>query len=168
MRVTHICYAFFALPDGTHCAIVTIGPFYGLVHSRLPHGAPTMSETLPAKPKPRIIVELQDDGSIIIESYHQGSRFRDHVSRYFTGNAVLDALSHQKNLLDNAAEEKRIRQEREEAARHRRVWNNVAFGHSNNSRGFGIAFANKTVGVISRTPKEPKEPAAPVATLDLI
>lgn len=127
-----------------------------------------MDSSLPTKPKPRVIVELQDDGSIVIESYHQGSRSRDHVSRYFAGNALLDALDYQKRLIDNAAEEKRLRQEREEAKRHRRVWTGVAYGTST-SRGHGIAFANKTVGRISRTPKEPTVPSdAILATADLI
>lgn len=126
-----------------------------------------MDSSLPTKPKPRVIVELQDDGSIVIESYHQGSRSRDHVAAYFCEVAVMDALRLQKRLLDNAAEAKRLRQEKEEAARHRRVWWGVAAG-TGQSRGHGIAFANKTVGVISRTPKAPAEPKPDYATADLI
>lgn len=128
-----------------------------------------MSATAQTKPRPRIIIEMQDDGTLVIESYTNGQRSREVTYRGFEMVAIREELDRQRRQIDNAAEEKRLRLEREEAARHRRVWNQTAFGHANNSRGFGIAFANKTIGPIGRTPKEPTVPTdAVVASVDLL
>lgn len=110
--------------------------------------------------KPRIIIEAQPDGSLVLESYINGQRSRELLTRGFEMIAIKDELARQARAIENAAEEKRLRQEREEASRHRRVWTGVAENH-------GIGFANRTVGQIARTQKEPTYPMA-IATPDLI
>lgn len=125
-------------------------------------------ETTPGtKPKPRIILEMQPDGTLIVESYTNGARSRETLYRGFEMVAIMDELNRQKTLIESAAERKAVEQERREAALHRRVWHGVAGGTST-SRGHGVAFANKTVGPLSRTPKEPKPAPISYATADLL
>ena len=121
-----------------------------------------------AKPKPRLIVEQQDDGTLVIEIYVNGSRSRRTVTFGFEAFEIKEALAEQKRAID--AQAARKARELEEAAqrRHNQVWSYVAQNH-------GVGFANKTVNGVNslaqRARVDQKErPEQPTlkAMLDLI
>ena len=98
-----------------------------------------MSETNNAVHKARIVLELSADGSdVILECYRNGQRQRLMLTRGQEWWEALDALKLQQRDIDNAAERKAQRKEREALARHRRVWIDAAENH-------GAGFAKQVI-----------------------
>ena len=99
-----------------------------------------MSDTTPppAQPKPRIIVELQPDGSLVMESYVDGNRKRLELQLGFEAFEIKEELRTiaRRNLAQ--AERKAAAKREMENKRHSQVWRYVAENH-------GVGFANRTV-----------------------
>jgi hypothetical protein len=95
-------------------------------------------------PKPRIILELQEDGSYSIISFINGAQVRETIQPGLLEFQVRDALAQQANRHRNAAERK-LRADAAKADQlHRKVWSVSAA-----SRGQGEAFANRVIGPIA-------------------
>jgi hypothetical protein len=105
------------------------------------------------KPRPRVILEQQDDGSLVLEYYINGNRTRETLSRGFEMIAVRDALAFQARDIVAAAERKQIMHDIEAAARHRRVWQ-IAASRTNQ----GVEFANRVIGPINGHTHAAKSP----------
>lgn len=101
----------------------------------------------------RIILELGPDGSVTIEQYINGSRYREKVPPGFERQYALDALARQKRDIDAEAERKAEKLDAEEKRRHRNVYWTTRFNH-------GEAFANKTVGNLPATAATAKQARA--------
>jgi hypothetical protein len=125
---------------------------------------------------PRIILEQQADGTIVMETYLDGARSRFPLAKGLEIIEIREELRQQASRIASAAERKALREAELEAAKHRRVWTNVAYGEYGGSRGHGAEFANRTVGKINLNPVSnptvTKEPTAPkgdfVAATDLL
>ena len=105
------------------------------------------------KPKPRIVIELQDDGAWHIISFLAGAQVREAILPGLVEFQVRDALQEQRNR-HAAAAERAARKAQEDAAKlHRKVWFQTAYGVDGN-RGQGESFANKFVGPIKVNRKE--------------
>jgi hypothetical protein len=98
-----------------------------------------MTET---KPKPRLIVEQQDDGTLVLELYINGSRSRRNVTFGFEAFEIKEALAEQKRSIEAQAARKAQELELAAQRRHSQVWSYVAQNH-------GVGFANKTVNGVS-------------------
>jgi len=125
-----------------------------------------MSDTTLRPFLPRLVLEQQPDGSLIIESYLNGMRHREVLDKGFELYTMLENLAEQKRAIESKEERARLRREQEEKSRHRRVWTGVAYG-TDTSRGHGAAFADKTInggegfGPNCRKKElKPKKPAA--------
>ena len=94
---------------------------------------------------PRVVIELTPNGTYIAEYYRNGQRERVPLNRDEVGWGVQDALSSIARDRKAQAERKQAKADGEALSRHRRVWNNVAYG-TDGARGHGADFANKTVG----------------------
>lgn len=99
------------------------------------------------KIRPRVIIELQPDGTFVLETYINGARSRYNISPAF--QEVAHALFEKLKEINNAEERAAARKLKEAEARHKRVWTNVAADH-------GTHFANQTVGALERPNPKPK------------
>ena len=90
------------------------------------------------KVRARVIIELDDAGRIVMESYTNGSRLRQSLSRGDEWWAILDELRMQRKRLESA--EQRKAEKATEASRklHRKVWIDAA-------EKFGSGFAQATI-----------------------
>lgn len=113
-----------------------------------------MSETQTTA-KPRIILEQQDDGTIVIEHYINGARTRVPVAQGMLNWEIAGALGEQRNNLMAQRERQEAKRKQEEIDRHNRVYTWTAEAH-------GVAFANRTVG-IAKTRIEQKPKAAVIS-----
>ena len=96
-----------------------------------------MSEKQPI-PKPRVIIEQQPDGSLIMESYINGSRKRIELQLGFEAFEIKDELRTQAKAIASYAERERERIAEAANKRHNQAWRYVATNH-------GVEFANRTV-----------------------
>lgn len=123
---------------------------------------------LPIAP-PRIIVEMTSADDWTVEFYLNGSRCRESAPPYMISELVKDCMARVEADRKAAALRAHNEKLRRANERHRRVWKAVAYGaHGGYARGFGTAFANKTVGKIGPERKEPKAPKYDGATVDLL
>ena len=111
------------------------------------------------KPKPRIVIELQDDGAWHIISFANGAQQREAILPGLVEFQIRDALAEQRNRHTAAAERAAQRQQDEAAKLHRKVWQISA-----DSRGQGVAFANRVIGPIPVNRRE--NPSAKDNVLD--
>lgn len=107
-----------------------------------------MSETK-TTPRPRIIVELQTDGTLIAECYLNGSRLRENLNRGFELFEIKEMLVRIDNNIKSAAERKAEALAEKEKARHGTVWRYVAENH-------GVGFANRTVNGVNSLKRNAK------------
>ena len=119
----------------------------------------------------RVVVEMTSQDEWTVEFYLNGARCRESAPPYMISELVKDCIHRVE--ADRKAAELRRRNEKARQAneRHRRVWKSVAFGaHGGYARGFGAAFANKTVGPIGRSEAKTKVVRKDVipATVDLL
>ena len=89
--------------------------------------------------KPRVIVEMNANGSLSLRSWSNGQESVIPLNRGQEYWEILDALKRQQREIDRKKEEHLQKQSNAEAALHRRVWQNTAEMH-------GVAFANRTIG----------------------
>ena len=115
--------------------------------------------------KPRLIVEMQPDGSLSVETIINGARLQEPLTDGYEIVTIRQILGDMRRAIEAEAARKTALREAEENARHRKVWRNVAYG-IDGSRGHGSAFADKTVGKISATQK--LTPDTVLATEDLL
>lgn len=102
---------------------------------------------------PRVIIQLNPDGTYQMESYINGQRAVTRLSSFDFQHMIVNELAAKQREIDNAAQRKAERLAKEEKDRHYRVWRNVAAGYGNNP-GFGAHFANKVIGPKSAKPKQ--------------
>jgi hypothetical protein len=109
--------------------------------------------------RPRLIVELQPDNTLRVETVINGQRHQECLwpgDEIYTIRSILQDM---KRAIDAEAERKAALRAAEENSRHRRVWRNVAADH-------GELFANKTVGKIASASR--LKPDMDLATEDLL
>lgn len=95
------------------------------------------------KPKPRIVIEQNDDGTWDIISFINGAQVRERIQVFQMEYQVRDALAEQANRHRNLAERAQRRAQDEAAKLHRKVWQISAA-----TPGQGTAFANRVIGPI--------------------
>lgn len=117
---------------------------------------------------PRVIIELQPDGSLMVESYVNGSRTKLPLTFGFEAFEIREALAHIKRQRAEYAKLQAEKAVAAEKARHGQVWRYVAENH-------GIGFANRTVNGVkslkrnAKVEQKQKQPSASVkAMIDLI
>lgn len=100
-------------------------------------------------PKPRIVLELQPDGSYTIISFVNGSQVSEAIQPGGLIHQVRDALQEQRNRHTNAAARAaRLAAERADKL-HKQVWQISAA-----TPGQGVAFANRVIGPIPVNKRE--------------
>lgn len=98
---------------------------------------------------PRVIIELQVDGSLMVESYVNGMRSKLPLNFGFEAFEIREALAHIKRQRAEYAKQQIEKAEAAAKARHGQVWRYVAEGH-------GIGFANRTVNGVSSLKRNAK------------
>ncbi len=91
--------------------------------------------------RPRLVMEMQDDGTIVAEIYLNGQRQRVALTRGMEGMQARELLSRVVNDRQRQAERALAKREAEELSRHRRVWTHCA-----EAPGQGVGFANRVIG----------------------
>lgn len=118
--------------------------------------------------RPRIIVELQPDGTFVLETYTNGARTR---TVPFAGDEwyeIKQALRAKQNEINDNEARKIARKAKEDNLRHRKVWKDVAYG-TTTTRPYGEHYANKTIGPIEQLRQHPAVPVGtPLADLERI
>ena len=115
--------------------------------------------------KPRLIVELQSDGSLSVETIINGARLQEPLTDGYEITTIRQILGDMRRSIEAEAARKAALREEEENRRHRRVWRNVAYG-IDGSRGHGASFADKTVGKMRSA--QTLKPDTVLATEDLL
>jgi hypothetical protein len=111
-------------------------------------------ETTTPAPKPRVIVELQPDGTLVMEYYTNGQRSRDTLTLGFEAFEIKDQLRNQAQHLATAAERKAAALAEAASRRHNQAWRYVATNH-------GIEFANRTVNGVNSSKLNARVDAKP-------
>jgi hypothetical protein len=111
-----------------------------------------MSDKPIAPPRllPRVVIEQQPDGSLVMESYINGARHRELINKGFEAFEIREALAVQASAII-AAQERKLAQLAEETRNlHNRVWRTTAERH-------GIGFANRTVNGVASLKQNAKK-----------
>lgn len=116
------------------------------------------------KPKPRIVIELQEDNSLVLISFINGCQQRETLKEGILGMQIEDALFDQRQRhTDQAKRAERLAAEKADKL-HKQVWQISAA-----SRGQGVAFANRVIGPIAVNRKEnPSAKNLPLVGADLL
>lgn len=111
--------------------------------------------------RPRIILELAPDGTLIAENYINGQRTRQALLRGWELDDIRTILTMQNWAMAEEVKRKAAAAEAADIARHRRVWQTSAA-----TRGQGIDFANRVIGPLPKAASaaSPKTASAPLAT----
>lgn len=123
-----------------------------------------MPSTDRASALPRVIIELQPDGSMILEQYINGARSRDQV---WSIEGIKWALDIQQRSIMAQAERNEAKRLAEIESRHNRVYKWTAESH-------GVQFANRVINGKSSTKlrarvDEPKKKVpVPVSVADVL
>lgn len=92
--------------------------------------------------RPRVIVELKPDGTLVLEQYLDGQRQQMPLPLGFELFEIREALRAQVRRHESAQERKARAKEEAETRRHSQVWRYVAENH-------GIGFANRTINGVA-------------------
>lgn len=98
---------------------------------------------------PRVIIELQADGTLMVESYVNGMRSKLPLTFGFEAFEIREALAHIKRQRAAYAQQQAEKALAAEKARHGQVWRYVAENH-------GIGFANRTVNGVKSLKRNAK------------
>jgi hypothetical protein len=113
-----------------------------------------MSILDPTYTKPRIVIELQDDGALVMEQWLNGSRRRTPIDRGWEVFQIKAMLDDQKAQLERDRAHKVAQQTQAAVDLHRKVYFHTRYNH-------GEAFADRTVGK-PRTVRQSHPAAVPV------
>lgn len=98
---------------------------------------------------PRVVVEMTSDDLWTVVYFLNGSEAKETCPPYMIAELVKDCISRVAASQHAAKLRLANQKSRERHLLHIRAWKNVAYGaHGGYKRGFGEAFANKTVGTV--------------------